>query len=67
MPLTPRAKEVTPDSFLQYTVMPSGVRNAPATFQRLVNSILAGLSGCEAYLDERVVYSNTWEEHMKQL
>lgn len=37
VPLTPWAKEistfVTPDTFLQYTVMPFGVRNAPATFQ----------------------------------
>lgn len=37
VPLTPRASEisafVTPDSFLQYTVMPFRLRNAPATFQ----------------------------------
>ena len=37
VPLTPRASEisafVTPDHFLQYTVMPFGVRNVPATFQ----------------------------------
>ncbi|KAG1936440.1 interleukin-1 receptor accessory protein-like 1-A [Pimephales promelas] len=49
VPLTSRAKElsafVTPDAFLQYTVMPFGVRNAPATFQRLVNRILYGMSG----------------------
>lgn len=36
VPLTHRAKEisafVTPDAFLQYTVMPFGVRNAPTTF-----------------------------------
>ncbi len=52
VPLTSRAKElsafVTPDSFLQYTVMPFGVRNAPATFQQLVNRVLSGLIGCEA-------------------
>ncbi len=42
VPLTSRAKElsafVTPDRFLQYTVMPFGVRNAPATFQRVGKS-----------------------------
>lgn len=46
VPLTPRAREisafVTPDAFLQYTVMPFVVRNAPATFQRLVNTVLVG-------------------------
>ncbi len=62
MPLTSRAKElsafITPDIFLQYTVMPFGVRNAPATFQRLVNRVLSGLTGCEAYLDDIVLYSS---------
>ena len=71
VPLTPRAQLisafVTPNSFLQYTVMPFGVRNAPATFQRLVNIVLSGLSGCEAYLDDIVVYSDSWEDHMAQL
>ncbi len=39
VPLTSKASEiaafVTPDSFLQYTAMAFGLRNAPATFQRL--------------------------------
>ncbi len=70
VPLTPRAREisafVTPDAFLQYTVMPFGVRNAPATFQRLVNRVLWGCRG-EAYLDDIVVHSATWDEHINQL
>lgn len=65
VPLTERAKEisafVTPDAFLQYTVMPFRVRNAPATFQRLFNTVLAGIHGCEAYLDDIVIYSTTWD------
>lgn len=71
VPLTPRAREisafVTPDTFLQYTVMPFGMRNAPATFQRLMNKVLMGLSGCAAYLDDIVVYSSSWPEHVLQL
>lgn len=71
VPVTPRAKEIsafmTPDAFLQYTVMPFGVRNAPATFQHLVNTVLSGLSGCEAYLDDIVVYSSSWTDHIQQL
>ncbi len=71
VPLTPRAREisafVTPDAFLQYTVMPFGVRSAPATFQRLVNRVLWGVQGCEAYLDDIVVHSATWDEHINQL
>lgn len=71
VPLTPRASEisafVTPDSFLQYTVMPFGLRNAPATFQRLMHKVLSGVSDCEVYLDDIVAYSKTWHEHVKTL
>ena len=71
IPLTERAKEisafVTPDSFLQYTVMAFGLRNAPATFQRLVNHVLAGLSSCEAYIGDLVVFCATWCSHVIHL
>lgn len=71
VPLTSRASLisafVTPDSFLQYTVMPFGMCNAPATFQRLVNKVLGGVSNCRAYLDDIVGYSNDWASHMSTL
>uniref|UniRef100_H3C3V9 ribonuclease H n=1 Tax=Tetraodon nigroviridis TaxID=99883 RepID=H3C3V9_TETNG len=71
VPLTPRASEisafVTPDSFLQYTVMPFGLRNAPATFQRLMHKVLSGVRNCEVYLDDIVAYSKTWTEHLVTL
>ncbi|XP_037615670.1 uncharacterized protein LOC119482245 [Sebastes umbrosus] len=71
VPLTPRASEisafVTPDHFLQYTVMPFGMCNAPATFQRLVNKVLGGVSNCRAYLDDIVVYTDDWESHKATL
>lgn len=71
VPLTDRASEisafVTPDSFMQYTVMAFGMRNAPATFQRLVNQVFAGVPNCTAYLDDVVTYSSTWPEHMALL
>ncbi len=47
--------------------MPFGVHNAPATFQRLVNCILSGMSRCEAYLDDIVLYSSSWSEHLNQI
>jgi hypothetical protein len=71
VPLTPRASEisafVTPDHFLQYTVMPFGVRNAPATFQRLMNLVLGNVRNCSFYLDDVVVYSSDWASHVASL
>ncbi len=71
VPLTSRASEisafVTPDALLQYSVMAFGMRNAPATFQRLMNQVLSGVTNVEVYLDDVVVFSNTWEEHLNQL
>ncbi len=71
VPLTPRASEIsafiTPDNFLQYSVMAFGMQNAPATFQRLVNIVLAGVPNHNAYLDDFVVYSFDWAEHLALL
>lgn len=47
--------------------MPFGMRNAPATFQRLMNLVLSGLPFCEAYLDDLVVCSESWSEHKEHL
>lgn len=71
IPLTARASElsafVTPDNFLQYTVMAFGLKNAPATFQRLMNTVLANIPRCTAYLDDVVVYSEDWQDHINTL
>ena len=71
VPLTERAKDVsafaTPDGLYQYCVMPFGMKNAPATFQRMINGVIVGLEGCEAYIDDVMVHSNTWDEHINQL
>ncbi len=71
VPLTARACEisafVTSDDFLQYNCMAFGMRNAPATFQRLMQKVLLGLPNCEAYLDDIVVYSDAWKDHICSL
>lgn len=66
VPLTPRASEISAfDSFLQYTAMPFGLRNAPATFQRLMCKVWGGVKNGEVYLDDIVAYSGTWSEHIE--
>ena len=68
VPLTDRAKEVssfiTSEGLFSYKVMSFGLRNAPATFQRLMNTVVSGLDGCAVYLDDVVVHSDTWGEHL---
>ena len=58
----------TPRGLFQFTVMPFGLHGAPATFQRLMDQVLRGCAHCSAaYLDDVVVYSNTWEDHIQHL
>lgn len=63
VPLSKRAQEiavfVTPSGFYWYAVKPFGLRNAPATFQRLINCVVAGLESFSVYLDDLVIYSVT--------
>jgi len=50
-----------------YIVKPFGMQNTPATFQRMINQVISGLDGCAAYLDDVVVFSHCWEQHIHQL
>jgi len=55
---------VTPTGHFQWRYMPFGLNNAPATFSRLVTTLLKGLEYCSgSYLDDIIIFSNTWEEH----
>ncbi len=69
VPLSKRAQEVsaftTPSGLYSYNVMPFGLKNAPATFQRLMNHVVSGLIGCSVYLDDVVIYSDTWHSHLR--
>ena len=58
---------ITPSGLYSYKVMPFGLRNAPGTFQRLMNRVVARLAGCAIYLDDLVVYSDSWFSHMQQV
>ena len=53
----------------EFTVMPFGLCNVPATFQRLMETVLAGLARekCIVYLDDILVIGGSFEEHMKNL
>lgn len=69
--LTPRARKisafVTGDGLYECKVMPFGMKNAAATFQRLMNFITCELEGCVVYIDDLVIYSDDWETHIKRI
>ena len=50
----------------EFNQVPFGLCNAPATFSRLMDRVLAGLhwETCLFYLDDIIVFSSTWEEHL---
>lgn len=60
---------VTPAGLYEYVRMPFGLKNAPATFQRLMNDILREYINqiCVVYLDDILIFSTTLEEHEKSL
>ena len=56
-------------SLYEFIRMPFGLCNAPATFQRLMQVVLRGSEGkfCFVYIDDILVCSKTFEEHLKHL
>ena len=71
--MEPSAKEKTAfatySGLYEFRKMPFGLVNAPATFQRLMEAVLAGLArdGVLVYLDDVLVVGRTLEEHNRKL
>ena len=71
--MTPKDKYKTAfvnhQGIFQFKVMPFGLTNAPATFQRIMDSVFAGLKwkNLLVYSDDIIVFSETFDEHMADL
>ncbi len=65
----PKTAFISHCGLFQFRVLPFGLCNAPAAFQRLMNTVLAGLvyKTCAVYLDDIVVASPTFEQHLTDL
>lgn len=53
----------------EFLRMPFGLKNAPATFQRLMNNILSDYIGkiCYVYLDDIIIFSTSLREHITSI
>ena len=59
---------ISPLGLFQFCTMPFGLCGAPATFQRMMDQIIWGRHHyVRAYLDDLVIFSKTWEEHLEHL
>ena len=65
----PKTAFACSSGLFQFKVLPFGVCNGGATFQRLMDYVLSGLSWkiCLLYLDDIIVFSKTFEEHVQNL
>ena len=73
VPMEESSKEKTAflcqEGLFQFKVMPFGLKNAPAEFQRMMERILHPhvWKICLVYIDDIIVFSNTFEEHVENL
>ncbi|XP_076053628.1 uncharacterized protein LOC143032638 [Oratosquilla oratoria] len=48
----------------QFTVLPFGLTNAPAVFNRTMRDVLHDVPGTEVFVDDVLVHTESFEEHM---
>ncbi len=65
----PKTAFLTRNEQYQFKVMPFGLNNALATFQRLMNKVLRQYIGkfVQVYLDDVIIYSNNLVEHKRHI
>ena len=65
----PKTAFSTKQGHWEYRRLPFGLKTAPATFQKMMNSVLSGLTGsrCFVYLDDIVIYAKSLADHNTKL
>ncbi len=71
IPLDPESRKITafatPRGLYQYRVLPFGLANSPAVFNRRIRQVLGDLNGIEVFVDDVLIHSTDLEEHVKLL
>ena len=63
----PKTAITTPFGTYTFNYSCFGLRNAGATFQRIIDTVFGDLPFCVAYVDDILVFSSTTEEHWRHL
>lgn len=63
----PKTAVTTPFGLFEYMRMPFGLRNAAPTFQRFMDFVLRGLPGVSVYIDDILITSDTFDEHLQRV
>ncbi|XP_042878233.1 uncharacterized protein LOC122257193 [Penaeus japonicus] len=71
IPLSEESRKVTAfqtsKGLLQFTVMPFGLINASATFNRLMRILFNDIENVETFVDDILIHTENWKDHIKTL
>ncbi len=73
VPMAAESREITafstPSSHFEWLRMPFGLKTAPITFQRMINTLFSDLigKGVYAYLDDLIICSKDGDSHLAKL
>ena len=63
----PKTSFVTMGEHYEFVRMPFGMMNSGATLNRVVTTLIRGLPDVSSYVDDVLIHSRTFEEHMETL
>ena len=63
----PKTAFVSPDAHYEFLRMPFGMMNSGATLIRVMKEILDGMDDVVSYVDDLLVHSKTWDNHLETL